>query len=561
MTLDCSDEALVEALRAHEERLGKVLLEARPIIDQIKNVGAQIEDDVLQPLETLLDTVFSQMGLTSSDLLKLGNIDSGMTPAEIEQSLTNRGLAVSNGRVLVPGPIDLTVIALLARLLGSFDEVKRVLEPYRVKEAGPDPLIKPKFATNFLLVVTHNKHDFVPGDVCRAGYETVTETLLGVNKPIPQILLENKHLVRADLILYFFWLGRPEASQRLKDQAAEVGLKDDEFIDIVVGAEGEQIKCPVIPDPDVVFDLDDTFGGDCEDILKKIPAINPTPTVPEIISCIDDSGVTKQPPGRTNDIDVNDYFCPGPNLMAVLDPEKTFGSYFPAHCFGANYSLPTIDLFHAISAAGKLLDRLLLEASRAFSKVLNRLTNMIGLIDNFVLRLASCFFRGVNASVPLAIAKDLSAKLDVGLGLFDKYFSLVGQALNLAGPVACIRASLVGLVKTAESFMPGLSTSVSKIPGVSCVVQSFDFDFCLELSLNIGGITADFSLQLINSTFNQLRMCLNIVRSLVFGIMSGEYGGGGSNPNYGGCLTAESAILLVKLTKRALQTAGTGLPV
>ncbi len=536
--IPCSDDELEGALLAYQEAITQVLIDARPLIDDLQAASKDLDNQLLVPLRKSIDDVFNSLGISTDEFIEASGMQYGGTQAEMEDSLTKMGLPISNGRVLVPGDLDLTAVRTLTRLTGSFDEVKRLLANYNFP-IGSDT----KTPTAFLFVVTYNKYEVVKPDICREEYTKSTETLLGINKSVSRILADNPTLGRDDLIFYIFWLGTPEASGRIRDQFDEYGLGQEDFIDAVTK------PAQVIEDPAKVWEVILKYGDDTEDVIRKVPRLEVVPTATDIIGTI--MPVIRRKPGRSNDTGATDYGIPAVNLISTINFEKTFGSDKSSDCIDASLDLSSVvgTLFNAIGAASRVLNSLLAEAAQAFAGTLNKLTGLFGCVDNMLLRMASCFFKGITITLPLefkAALDNIFKMIEGGLKLFERFFHLTAALLNIAAPLGCIKASIAGIARLAGVNIPN-------IPGLACVARLISFDICLQAEVNIGQIEADLAMNAIQIALGQLRQCLSMLLSLTIGLNDSL------QITEPGCLMPEAAILIGKLTIRAAQVSA-GLP-
>jgi hypothetical protein len=552
----CSNDDILAALRAHEERIGQIVLDTRPKIQQMRTMASDLDTTVLTPMENKLDSILSAVSLTTKDLTAMSGFQTGATKAEIEKSLAETfGINVVNGKVLVTddGDVDLTAVQDLTRLLGSFRAVKDVAPEYATCPDSSDMLAGMQIPPRFIIVTTTMQVTLIPGVGCKADSERVDEITLGVDKPLQEVLVAHPELTRADLIVYVFWFGKPQSRPDLRNKALSFGLNETEYFDAVLVRSTETFKVKVIEDPVVqICKFGATLGDDAETVLQrnfgnKKPKIKLTPTLQDITNQIRKSGILTVQPGRTNQYGLKDYGSPALQFLAVVDFEKTFGSKQKGtdNCLDTSLDLSAITdgLFGAMNSVSNAINTLINEAISSFMWLLNKITSIFSVIDAFLFKLLRCLFPAgtMNFSLSGGPLKDLVDLMQDGLKMFQALFRALGDILNVMGPLACIKASLADLAKQFTSLIPGLA----------CILNLFSFDLCLGLSVDIGQLEGEMAFAALAAALNNLAALFSILSALITGFAA--------NFSLAHCMPVESAILMAKLGIRAA-AASAGIP-
>lgn len=556
----CTSDELLAALRAHQETIGQIVLDARPKITQLKTIASKMDSSVLTPMEDTLNQIFSQINMNVADLKKLGGFQEGATREELEKSLTDMGLSVVNGRILVTrnGDTDLTNVKELHRLVGSFQGIQRLVpEVFPCFDNGDMLAGSTPITSRFLVIITHQKTEIIPGEGCKPDTTTTTETVLGIEKPIAQVLYEHPELTRADLTVYVFWIGKPAPSLAMKAKAAQYGLTDDEYLDAMLRKSAPSYKVKVIDKPyEQLCVFSNSFGDDADAIVSRgfggggnarPPRIKMNPTAQEVMDEVRRSGIMTARPGRVNSKGLPDYGSPVMQALSVIDFEKSFGSKDLTPCVDVSLNLSEVGaaLGDAMSAVSNAMNSLISEIISGFMGVLNKITGIFSTIDAFLLKLLQCLFPPGAGSGGLDLNSGPLGKLvgllQGGLDLFQNFFDLLADLLTILAPLACIKAALADLGK---SF-------TSAIPGLACVLSTFSFDFCFNVRMDIGRMEADLGFQMLSGALANLRLMLQILFTFALNFPS--------DFEVSMCLPADTAILMVKLGLRAA-LANAGVP-
>ena len=410
------------------------------------------------------------------------------------------------------------------------------------------------FKSRFITIATCQKTVLIPGVGCKADSQLVTEEVVGIDKPIAQILVERTDLVRGDLVIYVFWLGTPEARQGLRERALNYGLTEDEYFNSILKKSSENFRVKVIDKPYLqICLLSSFFGEDTDDILhngfgknKKLK-VKLSPQPQDILDEITLSGILTSQPSRINSKGLEDFGCTPLLLLSVIDFEKTFGSDNNGknNCIDASADLSGFfdGLFGGMDSVSEALNTLINEIVKGFMGILNKITSFFSTINAFLLRLLSCLFPlgSISLTADSPAFRDLIDLLLGALDLFEGFFSALSDLLNLLAPLACIKASLADLA----------GSSLSSIPGLACILGFFTLDLCLNISLDIGGIEAGLAFKALSDALTNLKNLLVTLTSLSIGFPS--------TFTAVSCLPIESAILMVKLGLRGA-IASAGLP-
>lgn len=551
----CTNEDIFDALRAHEERIGQIVLDARVNITQLRTIAEDLDSTIVTPIKDTLDSILSVRGITTDELIDLSNIQKGETRAEIEKSLSEFGLSIANGRILATrnADIDLTVVKDLHRLVGSFDKIKALIPELGSCQNSDDAAATPVFNSKFLFIVTYQKLEVIPGVGCKADVEKSTEIVLGIEKPISVVLEENPELSREDLTVYIFWIGKPEAKPHLKARAINFGLTEEEYFDIILSKSTETFKVSTIDKPFLqICVFSSVYGDDVDTILtnsfgkNKTPKVKSNPTKQDILDEVNNSGVLTTQPGRQNSYGVTDYGSLACQFLAVADFEKSFESEKDDNsCLDASADLSSLfeGLFGALNSASNAINTLIDEVVSRFMGLLNKISGIFSIIDSFLLNLFKCFFpAGISVGVSLDGINKLIDLLLGGIELFDSFFSLLDDLLLVIAPIACIKATIADLAKNITN----------SIPGLSCILPEFSFDVCLNISLDIGSAEADLAFAALSASLNNLKsMFANL------SLLAQNFD---TNLSLVSCLPVESAVLVTKLGVRAA-LASAGIPI
>lgn len=553
---DCSVDELDQAVRAYEERMSQTLLTAREQIQALGTQAANLDKALLAPLTATLDKMLAVTGLTSDELIASMGFITGGTPSAMEKEVTRAGLSIVNGRALVTrsGDVDLTSLRVLHSLLGSMEAIKKLVPEITPCYLTSDPTATAPFKSKFLFIATAQKTKIVPSLGCKAETVVVTEEVVGVETAISQILYKRPDLSRGDLTFYVFWIGKPDARQSLRDRALFLGFTEEEYFDILLKVSSEGLHVYALESPaKQICHLSAFLGADADATLTNIgEGVNslklyPSPT--EIVAEIEASGVFQYNPGKANASGYPDLALLPLVTAGCLDGEKTFGSASKkSDCLEASKQIDFMDaFFEAQRTAGEYVRTLMNEiVSKAFG-FLNGLTAKMSLANSILNdktalnTLLRCIFpNGIGLTIPLSSQyfTDLINLLQGSHDLVIGFFEGLDALLNIFAGMTCIRLSLASLIP---------SSIESAIPGVSCLLNPFTFDFCFKVAIDIGAIEASLALQAINAALGAVGNLITALTSLVLNL-PGQGQGNGKGYN---CLPPEAAVLTQVLAVRS----------
>jgi hypothetical protein len=548
---NCNADDIDQALKAHKERLGQIVLEAQPIIAELNGLTSTIEKDVLDPLDSIINTALASANVNSEDLARLGDFYDSQSKVDIEKSLTKLGLSVVNGRILVTnnGDIDLSAVKELHRLVGSFDKIKSLVPELGQCKPSESMAAGTNFKTKFALLVTYTKVEIIPGKGCKVDTQNVTEVLLGINIPLNTILTNHPSFTREDLNLYIFWFGNPEARPDLKDKALSLGLTDEEYFNAILNVTQENFKVSLISNPYQQICLaSNFFGKDADDIItrgfspNKRPKIKLYPNENDILSEVNSSGVMDKKPGRTNKNGVVDYSIPSLNLLNVADLEKSVDpndseSTKNNACENTSFDLSQFydQYLGSVDAISSAYQTLLNQIVGKATTFMNKVAEKFNTIPMFLKQSLKCYipYVGLPFFIQSPYVASLLNYINIGLDYFNQYFNLLQKVLNILALINCLKASL------SEILRPDV---VSKIPGLSCVANISIADLCINYSLNVGTAFASLASQAISAAISASFQFLLSLQSLRLDIETI----GDNN-----CATSEQVILLGKLAVRS----------
>jgi hypothetical protein len=569
----CTSDEVEAALKAHNDAIGRIVLDARPKIEQLRTLASDMDTTILTPLENILESIFSTVNLTLDDLVMLSGIQTGATKEEIEISLSDMGLPIVNGRVLVTrkGDVDLSVVRELYRLTGSFSSIQRLVPEVVPCFISGDMLEgSTPTASRFLLISTYQKITTTAGIGCKPDTQTIKEEVVGIDETISSVLLKNPQLTREELILYIFWLGKPQATPQLKARALSFGLTEEEYFNAVFRKNSPSYKVKVIDKPyDQLCVFSTVFGDDVDAILQRgfgtkgstgTNSTNSTnsqkiklqPTPQDVLDEIRSSGILTAKPGRTNNKGLVDYGTPAVQLLAVIDFEKSLNPE-DKQCIDLDSDLSQIGnvLAAGMNTASEAINTLIKAAFDFVAKAINKLTKSLSLINGFLLKLLHCLFpTGVSydlqgeSNPKTARIKDLVDKmfnlLQDGIAVFKAFFDLLGEFLNILAPLACLKASLPKSLLKPLSKLPILS----EIPGLACLIAIPSLDSpCLDIGIDIGQLEADLAFAVLSSALVNLRSLFSFILTFTYNLPTAF--------SEKACLPLESAVLMVKLGVRA----------
>jgi hypothetical protein len=552
--IDCSNDELLQAIRAHEESLGEILLNAREQLKALDTQGAALDEQLLKPLTITLDQILASAGVTSADLIKAGGLVTGGTRQEIEKSVTNAGLSMVNGRVLVTrgGDVDISGLKLLHKFVGSMEKVKALLPDISACNSTADVAAGLNYKSRFILIATTQKTEVIPSVGCKAETVVFTEEVVGIEIPIEQILMNRPDLIRANLTLYIFWIGPPDARQSLKDRALVLGLTEDEFIDAVLKNDSENLRIYVLAQPKhQICSFTNYFGPDTDAVLTNgfsentPPVIKLYPTPEEVLAEIDASGIFRGTPGKVSSNGMEDFGCISINCLAALDDNK---APFDAKknkdkCLEASAALHFMDsYFEAFNKAMTTFNTLVAEMVQKALNKLNELTAKMGLVKGLFgdfLRsgILKCIFpAGIGLKYPLD-SQHFQSLISLLINTSDTVTGFLfgmDSLLNLLSNLGCITFSLASLIPSRVAAV---------LPGVSCIANTFSFDACFKVALDIGAVKAALALQALNHTLSFIRNLIVTFSSMVLNLPG--------TAKKASCLPPETALLITKLGLRS----------
>lgn len=475
-TIRCRlDADLDSALFSYQERLGDQLIRARAQLAALRSLGATVSSEFSEPLRRDLDALLAVADTSTEVITDTTRLCLGDTVTEREAAVSDRfALTVVGGRVIPPGDTNLSAIASLARVLGSFEAIFDLIpELADVVSSDYDPSLRPPSdASTFYLVSTYISRTVTPPTACTPEIVVEREITLGTDRPISETLA-SAGITPDELRLYVFWLGSPRATASARAKARRLELSSSQFVDAVSSTSRSNFFVRVISEPDDVSRVYSSFGDEASVVLSRVTApVELFPSAAVLVSYL--SNVLRaSSPGSVGPTGLPDLSSPALSLLTVLDLDKTFKLRDMATALvddgGDTESAAAFAeaMGNLIQSQVEVISTIVSEAQSVVSSVVNEvvaLTSVVNMLLNDQSNgLMDCMLGSTFSSSSLA--PSISGSLDLGLG-----------GLGTPGtPGASTSNPLEGILNTIEkqsellnTFFQSLSGFVGSLSDMSC---------------------------------------------------------------------------------------------
>lgn len=238
---DCSPpNALVDY---HQLAINEVVSRLNDQIATLQ-VQATAADAVVTQLQDTLDALLGSV--VNPDDLRTGcNLPKNPTQEDIESSI--QGLTVIQGRVVLPGTLNLVAIKRLYSLYGSVPPVYALL-PQLFYTPSDDVYGSYEGGTSILTVVVNRIRTEVESiNPCTPDDVTVTETevVVSVNQRLPEIS-DDPDVTR---VVITVWVGPMVLSDSLRQLMVARGYTDEEIVNLVLRRSEQDFEVYQIEDP------------------------------------------------------------------------------------------------------------------------------------------------------------------------------------------------------------------------------------------------------------------------------------------------------------------------
>jgi len=569
--LDCTEDDLTTALLNHNENLASIQKSMQDTFAELKIKTAEVQSTFLTPFENNLQRLLAPTGLSVYDMATEMGLLPETSKKDNEIYMQSRyNVSIVNGRLLIPGNIDLKALKELRRLLGSTDSINVLLPELHNLDLANAYSLTP-LPSRFIFLITKVDTNTIEDSKCALGYSTTTEVLIGTNISIQSILKAYPTLKREDLQLYLFWVGEPIANKMTRRLAVQYGLTSEEFSYALAGLSIDTLHVFVISNSMDFVTLTAKYGGtgpnsDTDAILDRGPdTLNTDPDPADIVK--ETEKVMPRQSGSTTPVGAIDCNSGPSNLFNTMDIDKTFGviENLPQDpCLnltnlGKDISAALLNaskvmnaVTTAISTPQRMLNNINNEIATLTRPVINQLTKLLSIVSNLLGNpdFLKCYFTA-NFSIDLALGAVLGplnaimSLLDKGAKLLYDFLDLISMLCLLLGQVACIQGALSQIFNISEGVVSRLATTF----GLHCAITfKPNFGECFQKGINIAQTSADFMNTLLNSlVFNlrSLQMFISNLQTNLKGSMASSSAGSLCNP-------AETALLTAILTKLSL---------
>jgi len=563
--LDCTENDVDIALLNHQERLAEIQTAMEPDLAALKAQASALQSSFITPFENNLERLLAPTGFSVQEMSDQMGLLSSTSKVDNEIYLQTRyGISVVNGRVLVPGGVNITALKVLKRLVGTTAQINALI-PELASVDVTQPFTIAPLPSRFIFIITKEDSVVVDTTKCRKGYTTTTEVTVGINRSIGSVLKQYPSLTREDLKLYVFWVGEPAATKLTRRSAFQWGLTNEEFAYALTQTSINNLYVYVISNPIDLINITDTFN-DTDDILDRGPdTINMNPSPDEIVTEVNKAMPVQT--GSNTSVGASDCGSGPGNIFNTVDVDKTFGvtdNLVPDPCYGVTAAQGVIDdamtkaskVMNAVTTALNtpqiMLNNLNNEIATIARPVMNKLTQLLSVASNILgdPDFLKCYFTG-SFSIDLALGgllgplNKLMDLLDKGAAAIYDFLDIISKLLILLGQIACIQGSLSEMFDISGGVLSRLTTTF----GLQCAITDKpNFGDCFTKGVNL----AKYAAGLLNTLFAALLFNLRALQMFVLNLQTNLKGAVESSSLGSLCNPTETAILTALLTKLGL---------
>lgn len=492
------DGELADAALALGELLSDRTLLAMDLAARISATIPRLETSLRAPLTEVMESVID---LPLDDARTAICLPPVSTVDDVENVLRTRdGLNIVDGRIIMPGDLDIRSLRTMSRVFGSYQAAIS-----RLEAVAPG---------TFLMVVTHVTTTVVPDDYLAS---LSSEVIIGVDVPLHRLLVPATDSVRQ--MIYFFWNGNPSATTVNLSRLSHLGVPTNYLADILNGEQSDILQSCIVRDSERLSSLGTLYGLDIDRVLAQGPdSIDPQPPTEDVLTSLANA-ISRRRPGSRTPCGTLDFNDPAPFLLATLDLEKTLKLKASLEeCAGSTES-------PALAAVAGVIDRIissvttLLDVVRSSQMYLNEAVGLLStgqsLFGGDQLAMLACLSRGVTGMGTAALRPHIQRIQNImesSVEDFDTTINLVQDFYSTLAMILCLAQNIMAAI---------CGGNLNVIPGLNCVnLNLSDFGFtspeCFgELCRNISEM-----LGLLNGCTGTTIGNLSAVKSLVQDMIS-----------------------------------------
>jgi len=482
-TIRCRlDPGLDSALFDYQERLGAQLLAARAEMDTLRALGASVTSDFSDPLRSSLDSILAAANTSTEGLIDATSLVDGESTADIEAAIGDRfRITIVNGRLIMPGTRDLSAIQLFSRVLGGFEEIFRVLPDLADVPITDDSDFRTystplEITPRFVMVTTYMRRNVTPETACSPEVVVEQEITIGIDRPLAEAAA-SVGISTADVRIYIFWVGRPEATDATRRKARILGLTNSQFVDAVSKTSRQNFIVSVIPDPSEIPRVAGAFGDDADDVIRRLTGpVELFPSPEDMASLIRDT-LRSSSPGSAGPSGMPDFSSAGVSLFRTLDINRTFDlerlSQNLASQGGDNPSAREYAeaLGATIQSQLLIIQTIINEAQGVIGNVLNEITNLVSMVNMLFNDMANglldCLLGPAYSPMGGSLAS-VSGSVTVGIGGIGGSGSPGTPGSSDSNPFDTVLSTIEGQITLITDFLRSVSNLLGIVSDVSC---------------------------------------------------------------------------------------------
>jgi hypothetical protein len=442
------------------------------ILDSISALDSStstMTTNLTNPLSEILGSMLALPLDQARSLLCLPPVGS---TTDVEQNLRDRdGINVVNGRVLVPGTLDVTCLRTLTVLLRSYETA---INYARELTEG-----------TFLFVVTHIRRVVVPATLCTPESTTEEEVLLGVNVAIPRILRDYS-LTESDLKLYVFWRDYANPTPENLNRLVVLGLSSEQVAQILVNDSTDRLYICILREVEQLERLGTIFGSSAEAVILRGPsAINLFPETNDLLTQISNA-LTQRRPGSITSCGTRDFTDPAIDILTAVDFDLTFNvTQVLLECTNTESGSDAVaGILAGILNTIMTVIRNAMQGLRLGQLSLTNTTALLSILQSLLgednVALLACLARSVTVPGVGSLTNYLNRIRDTlssGLDSFDTCTASAQHSYGLLSVFFCLAQNILNAI-CAGNF--------NNIPGLSCVNLTLS-----DLGVNIPSCIGD----------------------------------------------------------------------
>jgi hypothetical protein len=432
-------------------------------LDLANNIAALIpnlDTNLRAPLRRELESI---LAAPLDDVMTAICLPPASTLPQVEARLRRReNLHVVNGRVLLPGDLDISCFRELVRLIGTY--------------AAASAKLGTISSGSFTFLVTHAQTTVVPATLCSAATTDTTEVLLGIDIPVQQILSSRRDLTFVDLKIYIFWKDIIQADTTNVNRLIALGLPADYVPLVMTDTDQDNVVTCVIRDVERLSSIGSLYGVDIERVVLEGPnSLSLYPTTDEVIAAVT-SAVTRRTPGSRTECSTVDLTDPALDVLVAVDLDTTLNIRNNLIDCGLTSDSA------ALAAISGILDRILttirtvLENIRSTQMYLMELAGLLSSVQNLfagdTISLLACLTRGITGAGTAMLRphlNNITVYLQTALDDFDVTITATQRFYGMFSTLLCLFGNLLSAI-CSENF--------NQIPGLQCLNLTLsDFGF------------------------------------------------------------------------------------